>query len=110
MKELENDDPMELQAVQLDGDPGYMIDCIVEEYARMGWTAAEIFPLFQSPRYPVLYGLFRTLGAEAIRRRLDEVTTRCGVFRARTFEAPETPELVTIAPLTEGDACDESGS
>ncbi|MBI3665786.1 MAG: hypothetical protein HY236_06090 [Acidobacteria bacterium] len=101
-KEPAFDDPMELQAVQLDGDPDFMIDCIVEEYARIGWTADRIFRLFESPLYPALHSLLLARGVDEIRRRVERVVTRCGVFRVRTFEAPEAAELVNVAPLTEG--------
>ena len=102
MKELESDDPMELQAIQCDGDPEYMIDCVAEEYARMGWSSEQILQLFESPAYPFLYSMVRARGSESIRRRIEKVVGRCGVFRARTLEAPEEPELVTLAPLREG--------
>lgn len=108
-KEVEADDPMELQGIQFDGDPGYMIECVVEEYARLGWPAEEILGLFESPGYPVLRLLLESRGNEAIRRSIERVVARCGIFRATTIEAPEAPELVTIAPLGEGGQRDESG-
>ena len=111
MKELEFDDPMELQAVQLDGDPDFMIDCVTEEYARLGWSSQQILQLFQSPDYPFLHHMLQVQGADAVRNRIDQVIARCGVFRVRTVEAAPDPELelVTIAPLTEGGPQDESG-
>jgi hypothetical protein len=100
-KEVEADDPMELQGIQFDGDPGYMIDCVVEEYARIGWPAEEILGLFESPGYPVLRLLLESRGKEGIRRSIERVVARCGIFRSRTVEAPEEPHLVTIEPLQE---------
>ena len=101
-KELESDDPMQLDAVQCDGDPDYMIDCVAEEYARLGWPVEAILSLFESPFYPTLHVMLRARGTDAIRRRIEAVVARCGVFRVRTFEAPEASELVTIAPLGQG--------
>ena len=38
-KRVEPEDPMELRCVAVDGDPDFMIDCIVEEYARPGMVS-----------------------------------------------------------------------
>jgi len=81
VKEPEFDDPMELNGVVCDGDPDVMIDCVIEEYLRMGWSPAEVFRLFQSPFYPLLHAVMRTRGAEPVRRRIEQVRARCGVFR-----------------------------
>jgi hypothetical protein len=107
VKQPEQDDPMELRGVQCDGDPDYMIDCLVEEYARIGWPAEKILQLFESPFYPVLHSMLAGMGREAIRRRIERVAARCGVFRTRTFEAAPPAELVAIAPLGAGDTQDE---
>ena len=107
MKEPEYDDPMELQGFECDGDPGYMVDCVVEEYLRMGWPPDEVFHLFESPVYPPLHYLLHTQGPEAILRKIEQVAARCGVFRYQTREAPPNPELVAIRPLGEGDSHDE---
>ena len=95
-KRVEPEDPMELRCVAVDGDPDFMIDCIVEEYARLGWSPAKILPLFESPSYPVLHGLYRARGAASIRRSVEEVVRRCGVFHFDTRERPPDPELVRI--------------
>ena len=95
-KRVEPEDPMELRGVAFDGDPDFMIDCIVEEYARLGWSPAKILPLFESPFYPVLHGLYRARGAESIRRSVEEVVQRCGVFHFDTRQRPADLELVQI--------------
>ncbi len=100
MKELEYDDPMELQAVQVDGDPGFMIDCVSEEYARLGWSSQQILELFQSPDYPFLHQMLRVLGAGAVRERIERVIARCGVFRTSTIEAAPDPELELVNIMT----------
>ncbi len=104
MKELEYDDPLELQGVQVDGDPAFMIDCVTEEYARLGWSSQQILQLFQSPDYPFLHQMFQAMGATVVQERIDRVIGRCGVFRVRTVEAAPDPELdlVHIAPLPQG--------
>ena len=96
MKNPEHDDPMELHGIECDGDPDFMIDCLAEEYLRMGWPPDEIFHLFESPCYPALHQMLRARGVEAIRRKIERVAARCGVFRFRTSERPAASDLVTI--------------
>ena len=107
MKEFESDDPMELQGIWMDGDPDYMLDCVVEEYLRLGWPPDQILRLFGSPSYPVLHQMLHVRGTEALRARIQQIAGRCGVFRFRTSEPPEDPELVAIAPLGQGGREDE---
>jgi hypothetical protein len=106
MKEPESDDPMELHGTQCCGDPGYMVDCIVEEYLRMGSSPEQILRLFRSPLYPPLHQLWRTRGP-AVEARIRDIAARCGVFRFRTSERAEQSELVAIAPLAGGGHVDE---
>ncbi len=105
MKEPESDDPMELRGFECEGDPGYMLHCVVEEYLRMGWPPDQIFHLFESPLYPPLYQLLCAQGPVAIRQKIDQIAARCGVFRFRSHDAH--PELVSITPLAEGGLEDE---
>jgi hypothetical protein len=101
---VEADDPMELMANQAPGDPDVMFDCIVQEYAWMGWDADQLFQLFHDPDYPVLNQLRELFGEAELRRRLDRAVTGAGVFRVReVFEEalePDEPELIelTIRP------------
>ncbi len=101
-KEFEADDPMEMQGLQCDGDPDFMITCVAEEYLGLGWTPAQVFNLYESLDYPVLYSLLQLKGAAAIRCLIDRAAARCGVFRFRTVEAPPEPGLVTIASAVNG--------
>ena len=105
-REVESDDPMELLGFECDGEPGFMIDCIVEEYLLTGWSPEEVLRLFESPDYPVLNSLLALRGAEMIRAQIGRVAARCGVFRFRTIETPEV-ELVHITPLGPGGSRDE---
>ncbi len=100
-KQPEADDPMELRGVACDGDLDFMIDCIIEEYLRMGWAADHILRLFELPSYPVLHQFLRARGVDAVHDKIEETSRRCGVFRFRTTEAPPDPELVEIEPATE---------
>ena len=102
MKEFEHDDPMELRGVFCDGDPDYMLECLIEEYLRMGWTPARILQLFESPFYPPLNAALLEQGREAVRAKIEGIALRCGVFRLRTREAEPDAELVTIEPFSQG--------
>ena len=96
MKECEPDDPMQLHAAWCDGSPEFMLDCVAEEYLRLGWTPLQILGLFQSPQYPVLHQMLRAKGVDAVRHRIQRVAARCGVFRCRTITA-----------VHDGGTCDE---
>ncbi len=80
----ESDDPMEMRAAAVDGNPYAMLDGIVEEYARMGWGRKRILELFDSSFFQATHGLVELLGRERVEQRIDAVLARCGVHRFRT--------------------------
>lgn len=82
----EPDDPMSLGAQGVPGDTELMLDCLIEEYARMGWPAEKILLLFDRPFFQATHGLNELYGATAIRQRIDSVIARCGVLRFETHE------------------------
>jgi hypothetical protein len=81
---LEPDDPMEMMATAVTGDPLIMLDSIVEEYARMGWGRDQITELFDSPFFQATHGLKKLLGKDEIERRIEATLKRCGVLRVRS--------------------------
>jgi hypothetical protein len=97
---VEAEDPMALHATAVAGDPDVLIRALVHEYAWMGWDADQIAALFQDPFYPLLHGLWLTLGPEAVRERIEDVFRTHGVYRfcATVHEAPEEeePDVVQI--------------
>jgi len=101
-REVERDDPMELVATPVIGDPDVMIECIAQEFAGLGWDEGQILDLFRSPSYPVLTQLWLGLGEVKVRRRLREILARQGSFRvhesiADTADDDEIePELIQI--------------
>ncbi len=101
-KSVDVDDPMELRGFECDGDPDYMIDCLVEEYVRLGWPPEKILGLFEAPGYPMLHALWHTKGPETIRRKIERVARRTGVFRFRTVEQPLDDEPVRITTTKQG--------
>jgi hypothetical protein len=102
---IEPDDPMNLHAVEVDGDPQVMLQMLVEDYGRMGFGLDALMNLCRQPFYQGLHGLWRRYGEEELRRRLGEILARCGVFRAVVREAPPPGELLQIdaAPSLERD-------
>ena len=103
---VEPDDPLSLHATPVQGDPEVMIRAVVQEFAWMGWPVDGILGLFRDPFYPLLHGLWLTLGEAAIRERVASVVSRHGVYRFRSSirEEPEdaTPDLVQIGPMGPG--------
>src|SRR5215468_9547265 len=103
---LAPDDPMLISAVEMDGDPWIMLDCIIEEYARMGCGYDEIAAVFEQPFYEGTFGLTKKLGADAVRARIKQTLARCGVLRVCTVVTPdeaERPEPIpafTETPVT----------
>jgi hypothetical protein len=89
---VETDDPMEVIANPVHGDPDLMLESIVEEYAHMGWDAGQLMMLFRSPYYPLLNELMHSLGEKETRRRIESHMSNCGVFRFReTIAEDEEP-------------------
>ncbi|CAN5337952.1 hypothetical protein BH09PLA1_BH09PLA1_00130 [soil metagenome] len=94
----QSDDPMEISGIEVDGDPEVMLDCIVEEYARLGCDADMIMRMFDDPFYQGPYGVTKAFGREYVRRRIDDVLRRCGVLRVRVTE---------LVPVETESGCDE---
>jgi hypothetical protein len=100
---VEPDDPMDLHATPVAGDPDVMLRAVVQEYAWLGWDADQVLALFRDPFYPVLNDLRNALGEEALGERIDAIFRRAGVYRFRVsvHEALEEhePELVQIGSM-----------
>jgi hypothetical protein len=98
-KEMEIDDPMELQGVACDGNQDMMVVAIIEEYIRAGFTTNEVFRLFKDPFYPTLNRAFLKMGSKYIYERIDETAKKCGIF---IFESKETDEPVPATLFRKG--------
>jgi hypothetical protein len=96
----EPEDPWTLHATPVAGDPEVMLECLVQEYAWMGWDVEQILTLFRDPSYPALHALWRGCGEEGLRRRIAGVLRRMGVFRFRSVVCdepePAEPELIEL--------------
>jgi hypothetical protein len=102
-REVESDDPMEIVATPVAGDVDMMLECIVQEFAWMGWDEEQMWRLFCSADYPALAGLREALGDDELRCRLRTVLTRQGAFRVSEtisqepdLDEPIEPELIQI--------------
>jgi hypothetical protein len=106
---VEPEDPMTLHAAEVEGDPEIMLQCVVQEYAWLGWGADQILSMFRDPAYPVLHQLLSMYGETGTRERIDELLGQMGVFRVKGFmhESPEPeeaePELIQLGFRGHGD-------
>ena len=71
-------DPFQMMAGGVEGDPLLMLDCVVEEYARMGANEEQILRLFDDPEFLATHGLRGLLGVQATHDRVREVLSRFG--------------------------------
>jgi hypothetical protein len=97
-REVEADDPMELMANHVPGDPDVMLECLVQEFAWMGWGLEQLLGLFRSPEYPVLNQMLGHYGEAEIRRRVSELLGRIGVYRFRETIVEDEPDDHDDAP------------
>ena len=101
-RELLPEDPMEMQAFEVPGDPELMMRLLVEEYARIGLGADAIVQLARNPNYTAFHALLRSLGEIEFRRRVSGVIARCGVIRLKSTETePSSESLIQIELPTE---------
>lgn len=99
---VQPEDPMNLHAVELDGDPAIMLRMMVEEYARMGCDLNNFMQLCREPFYQGLHGLWLHFGEEELERRAREVFARSGVVRVRTVQAQASPEQLVQITISNG--------
>ena len=84
----EAEDPFQMFAGGFEGDPGLMLDCLVEEYSRMGYDADGLVALFDDPEFLATHGLRNLFGPEQTRERVETVLSRCGVLRVSVSALP----------------------
>jgi len=108
---IEPEDPMQLTAEPVNGDPRAMLDGIIEEYVGLGWDADHIEKIFATPFFLATWGLSELFGRKQVRERIDAVLRRRGVMRFTTTidpvadpDAASIPEHLNCAPP---DAADE---
>jgi hypothetical protein len=95
---VESEDPLELIATPMPGDPDFMVESIVQEFVWMGWSAEQLLELFQSPMYPVLNQLREHYGDEVIRDNVQRIVERAGVFSFHETIADEPDSMADDEP------------
>lgn len=96
------DDPMELTAELVGGDPDVMLECVLQEFAWMGLNGEQLIALFHNPGYPVLCGLRECLGEETVRRRVESLMAQWGVLQFREVHAEpdqDDEDAMELVPL-----------
>lgn len=98
-RQATEEDPLELMAQPAVGDPDVMFECILQEFAWMGWGVEQLWSLFHHPAYPVLTQLRDFFGDAETRRRVEAFAASWGQlkFRETIVEAEEDVEVVQIA-------------
>ncbi len=85
-KPLSPDDPMEIKAAVITGDERLMMECLIEEFAHLGWSAKKITRMFDEPFFLAAHGLEKRFGRQAVLDCIEHTLARCGVFH---FEMEE---------------------
>jgi hypothetical protein len=98
---VEPGDPYSLHATAVTGDPELMLECLVHEYAGMGWNTDQVMALFGDPFYPALHALLRHHGADQIRSAVAAAMARRGIFRVSGTvrdepDPDDEPELIEL--------------
>lgn len=84
----EPEDPFQMFAAGVEGDPELMLTCLVEEYSRLGYDAEQLVSLFSDPMFLATHGLRDLFGPEGTRERVLAVLARCGVLRVTAHALP----------------------
>lgn len=97
-KGFEEDDPYAFVgigfAVPEDIDAaGEMARTIIEEYALMGYTYADILSMFLNPSFLGPYSIFQSRGAEYVKQMIEEIVPREEREAARTLGENNAPGL-----------------
>ena len=97
MRPAEPDHPMALLAEPSEGDPALMLDCLVEEYAHLGYSGQEILQFFQNPFFQAAHGLREFFGEAELKRRIEEIIARCGIMYVSVNVLEESAQEMTAA-------------
>lgn len=99
----EPDDPFQIMAEPVGGDPAEMLQGLLQEFAWLGYSKEELLALFHNPGYPVLCELRAFLGDEEVRSQIERLVAEWGTLRFRETIVDEEPEetiqVVQITPL-----------
>ncbi len=96
----EPDDPYQLLAEPVQGDPLEMLCGLLQEFAWLGYSAEQLLALFHHPGYPLLCELRVHFGEAEIRRQIDELTGLWGQLRFRETIAEDPEEMIEVVQIT----------
>ena len=101
--EPEPDDPQELVGVELPGDASVTLEmaaAFAEEFARLGFSRAQILALYRKAEYAGAHQAWRLLGEDAVARLVDESLAVWGRFAYVVTDCeddePEAQPLVIV--------------
>ena len=100
-RSVEADDPMMLYACPTGGDPELMIQCLVQEYAWMGFDGQAIMRLFRDSEYPALNALLAHYGENWIRARVQNILAGTGVHRFSGMVVDEADDMADKSEMIE---------
>ncbi len=86
-KSLSPDDPMEMKAAVIAGDERLMMECLIEEFAHLGWSGKKIARMFDEPFFLAAHRLEKRFGRQPVLACTEHTLARCGVFH---FEMKES--------------------
>ena len=76
MKVYDEDDPMELQGIEVTGvEMEFQARALIEEFLSVQLSGEELMSLFRSPFYIGTHHLYLTLGEEKIAQLIEGYTT-----------------------------------
>ena len=92
--EPDKTDPMALRGVVIETDSDSatrdMAECFVEEFLRSGFDAERILEMFRSREYAGPFLATQTLGEDAIRQIISELTSLRGHRSPKDSSAPDS--------------------
>lgn len=83
---------MEKHAVLIPDDASFMLQLLVEEYARVGRGLDDLMKLARDPNCTVFYDLLRLFGEDELRSQISHILSHCGILRFTTSETPPLSE------------------
>lgn len=88
-KEPEPDDPCALVGTNvMGGNLRLMAECLVEEFANLGWPEKAIVQMFYNPFYQAAHLYFQQYGKQEVHSLVRDVLARCQIVMVTIDEQP----------------------
>jgi len=98
----ESEDPLELMAEPVMGDPAEMLAGLLQEFAWLGFSAEQLVSLFSNPAYPMLCELRAYFGDEEIFRQVQALVQSWGQLRFRETISETEDDRVEVVQISLG--------